>query len=300
MTNNDDDFDEDDLPVPVFIRVLRCHLMAFSVHSHRKKLLLDQFATEGSDVPATLVCQRIEDSGERLGYHAYYTYQSEPGSSTTYRKEYVYTRTGLNWGNAPVLDRSFGVKLLRGFPRSGVPKLFVDNRSREFGFPEIVTCGILTSVFVGGSAAVFCYEWTGESAISLSSVLVASAATSAAFLLLALPVARHRFNKWRNDILEKETSPPIGIDVPDRDRAMATAEPIREGACSAIPIASVSYVSNNGSQASFASEERENHVPLLVTSLTEVAPCETIPVCRIEESTPMATRATSLSYGSIL
>lgn len=156
MTDSDD-FDE--LFDQLYFRVLCvCLALLFgfgscvgfldsTLNTHRKKLLLDQFAAEGSDVTATRIDHEAGTNFDRV----YYSYRDEHGRE--YQKEYdVVLKT---CAREPSYHRFFTVKVLNGYPKSGLPEVFVDSRSRDYGICNIVIGGLFCSMCIGGCPAFF-------------------------------------------------------------------------------------------------------------------------------------------------
>lgn len=263
-----------------------------TLNTHRKKLLLDQFAAEGSDVTATRIDHEAGTNFDRV----YYSYRDEHGRE--YQKEYdVVLKTCVR---EPNYHRFFTVKVLNGYPKSGLPEVFVDSRSRDYGICNIVIGGLFCSMCIGGCPAFFWFAWSGDwSSVSLPLVL----SSSAILVLSAIPVAMNRFNEWRNEILKGES-----YHRPNE----TTAEPVREGRCSAFPEAPVSYAHSNADRVNLFSEG-STAVPVVlaevpsegtyptVASLTEAVPEETRPLhpTNDEGVTPATIKAYDRFYESI-
>lgn len=205
----------------------------------KKKWLLDEYEARGMDATATLVHQYVRyntEGGPVDRYHVIFRYPCpfqnlEPTSSTpSYQKEYV-QNVGL-CQSEPRLSASFPVKVLPDYPKSGIPKAFVDSRGYDYNEVMAIAFGmpIMFLLYITALPLFAILEFT-----EIHHFFIMSLGVSISYLVAGYPLARKCFDCWKREILEKESTyrrieyvSPYSYRGQHRGRDATTAEPARE------------------------------------------------------------------------
>jgi hypothetical protein len=230
-----------------------------------KKKLMDDYDIAGVETMATVFRQLItihernciESHRMQLVHYAYHV----PGSEDRLVvKHYVKNHcAGLE---VPPLAGSFIVKVLPGFPLSGLPKFKIDERDSDFGMEATVQKIVISFAFV----------ITGSTMISLPSVfqivpfglqLVFSVVV---LLLFGLPFAPCTLGRWKKSQLQKcDTELSMSARTTPETITAAEAIIIRHGDESHVPLTTAVPVTGDIEMA----ESDGNNVPPLPDALAE-------------------------------
>lgn len=201
-----------------------------TLNTFRKKRLLDEYAAEGVDVAATLCQQRMNYSTEGPNrYHVEYSYpcpEQAPEQSTPctlprhYRKEYSHVVRICR--SEPHFDASFDVNVLQGYPKSGIPKAFVDRRYSDYNV--CIATGLGLEVFFilyicSGLVLLGIFDYDPPLLMVLKAALL--------FIAIGFPFASMWFGRWKRKVLEEATYTE-NVPSPRQRDVATTAEPARE------------------------------------------------------------------------
>lgn len=200
-------------------------------NTFKKMWLFDEYELRGVDVPATLLYQKMQrDPDFPRSYHVKYTYPCfeqnrgiiQCDTTRQYRKEYVQVIRMCR--SEPHLSMSFTVKVLPEYPKSGVPKEFVDRgRNRR--------SNVLISVVLVLEVMCFLYLCSGILLLGVVDFekdppLLMDLEVSLLFIAIGYPLASMWFLKWKRKVLEEATELQIPSFI--YQRVATTAEPARE------------------------------------------------------------------------
>jgi hypothetical protein len=158
-----------------------------------KKKLLDYYDSAGVETMAKTIRQHV--TIHKTNHYAY----PVPGSEDQLIvKHYVKThRAGLE---VPTPDESFIVKVLPGFPLSGLPKFKIDQRESDFGMEVGVLKFVIALAFVIAGSALISLPLGYDHIMPFGLQWVLSVV---ALLLLGLPFAPCLLSRWKKAQLQQ-------------------------------------------------------------------------------------------------